>query len=779
MGPVIESNEMKEVRVNDYLSLRLKGGNTYILVSGEMFQQCRYVLMNIETTKLEDYADIKSIDEIIYKYNSEHEYNKMLLDPETEFFVHCSNLQAWAEYGYDTRLLDHRLAFSLLKKLTEKGDPNAKKIFKEEITKRLTSGYPNVVAYLLQQGYFKTFSDEEKRVIFAQINHSALLKGEYTTSLPVLDRLIEEGDPNAKNVLKEEVAKRLSSGVFNVIHFILDWDYLKYFTNEQKKLLFEDLDHSKILELNELETLSLLQALMDAGDPFAKNLFKKRVCNLSNIKDQALLQSILSPEYFTHFTAEEKQAMFKYIEHVNLGTLDYEKEIALLDVFAEVGVKVATKRLKKKILSFLQENEPSVIEFISTQGYVRHFSPQELAKLELPMVFYGKKIIPMNDNKLNLHSMHINDLYEVIGLFRLKDLRELSLWDNELTTLPDEITNLKSLQFLGLGGNNFTTIPKVIERLPSLKTLRLSSNHGTINTLPIWIGNLQSLENLSLFGNELQELPETIGNLTSLKNFDLHRNQLSKLPETIGNLTSLEELNLEENRLATLPETIGKLTSLRKLYLPKNQLTALPETIGNLTSLEFLWLGFQNHNGNLTKQIQLPKSFEVLKRNPHFFEVSEYHGKKIPKEEKRVFRRLEEIFPRIYFWSTNDIRSLTSQYRWGAYKIENNRVIALGISEYWIDTLPECIQDLKNLKVLSLISNKLTKFPRLILKLPLLERLVLMSNKISKVPEWIFNLKNLKYLDIRWNPLDARSEGVLKELERKGIDVYPHIKTTH
>ena len=50
------------------------------------------------------------------------------------------NLQVWAEMNYDTRILHRNLAFPLLKKLAQVGDPIAKKALKDEIAKRFLSG---------------------------------------------------------------------------------------------------------------------------------------------------------------------------------------------------------------------------------------------------------------------------------------------------------------------------------------------------------------------------------------------------------------------------------------------------------------------------------------------------------------------------------------------------------------------------------------------------------------------------------------------------------------
>ena len=84
---------------------------------------------------------------------------KYEIDPETEFWGHCSNLQSWYKHDYDTRLLHSNLSFPLLKRLTKVGDPLANKVFKEEIAKRLASGYGTVIDYLTEEGYLDDESE--------------------------------------------------------------------------------------------------------------------------------------------------------------------------------------------------------------------------------------------------------------------------------------------------------------------------------------------------------------------------------------------------------------------------------------------------------------------------------------------------------------------------------------------------------------------------------------------------------------------------------------------
>lgn len=58
-----------------------------------------------------------------------------------------------------------KIAFPLLKKLTEAGDPIAKRVFKEEIAKRYASGFPSMVRYLEHEGYLKYLSEDELSAI--------------------------------------------------------------------------------------------------------------------------------------------------------------------------------------------------------------------------------------------------------------------------------------------------------------------------------------------------------------------------------------------------------------------------------------------------------------------------------------------------------------------------------------------------------------------------------------------------------------------------------------
>ena len=111
--------------------------------------------------------------------------------------------------------------------------------------------------------------------------------------------------------------------------------------------------------------------------------------------------------------------------------------------------------------------------------------------------------------------------------------------------------------------------------------------------IPVELGNLTSLQELSLWSNELSgEIPTELGSLTSLKRLYLTQNMLSgAIPVALGKLTNLEQLSLSQNELSgAIPAELGDLASLQILYLNGNADLAgpLPLTLSALSQLSVL-----------------------------------------------------------------------------------------------------------------------------------------------------------------------------------------------
>ncbi|MFW9939442.1 MAG: hypothetical protein ACFFFT_00280 [Candidatus Thorarchaeota archaeon] len=171
-------------KVNEFITLKLEHDITSIYIKDKRFMQCKRLVLQIPPDTRHLFEEIESIDEAVEVYKKSLWINRIVegpiaqpsqfqnrsITPEQEFWGHCSNIQAWAEHDYDTRLLHSNLSFPLLKGLSDAGDLKAKTIFKEEIAQRLESGYPPVVQYLIIQGYLDNFTSLEFKTLIETTN---------------------------------------------------------------------------------------------------------------------------------------------------------------------------------------------------------------------------------------------------------------------------------------------------------------------------------------------------------------------------------------------------------------------------------------------------------------------------------------------------------------------------------------------------------------------------------------------------------------------------------
>lgn len=154
---------MKEFKVNRYLTLKLENDRTNIYVNGELFIQCKYLLLDFSVKEIIPITEIESIDgvsEYLNKiWNNDDSLN--MIPIETAFWGHCSNMQVWYENEYNNCLLPISISFPLLKKLASIGDDLAKKVFKKEIIKRFNSGYIPILEFLNQNRYLNHLDNQE------------------------------------------------------------------------------------------------------------------------------------------------------------------------------------------------------------------------------------------------------------------------------------------------------------------------------------------------------------------------------------------------------------------------------------------------------------------------------------------------------------------------------------------------------------------------------------------------------------------------------------------
>ncbi|XP_057803798.1 receptor kinase-like protein Xa21 [Salvia miltiorrhiza] len=199
--------------------------------------------------------------------------------------------------------------------------------------------------------------------------------------------------------------------------------------------------------------------------------------------------------------------------------------------------------------------------------------------------------------------------YIPTNLGNLKNLQRLTLFSNNLTQAPSSsfitsLTNCRSLTYLAIADNPlYGIIPASVGNLSSsLRTFGVD-NCKFSGSIPVGIGNLSNMMELSLSGNELSgNIPLTISLLHELQGLYLSDNMLGgSIPHDICDLFSLDTLVMSHNQISgPIPKCLGNVSSLRNLGLHSNILnSSIPSSLWGLKDLIILRLSSNSLNGSL------------------------------------------------------------------------------------------------------------------------------------------------------------------------------------
>lgn len=425
---------MLSFEVNKFLTLRLQAGKVIIYVDSEEFTQCKSLLLSIPDNLFEEVKSIDEAAEIFKTSEQEQRLVKDKLTPEVKFWAHCSNLQAWYENNYDTRLLHRDLSFPLLKRLTEVGDLLARRVFKDEIVKRLEGSFPSVVNYLIIEGYLNYFIEEEIVQLLRDVD--------------LLKTLVMIGNKDNFNALQI-----LLILVRNYKNFYLK-GLLKALIQYDNPNLFDSLDQFGLIYSNfsdnELATL-----LLNSDEA-------TRVLKLHSIVCQIVYRN------------EEGRITYSLNRNNNIASVIVSNKQV-------VGLFLGYRKLKnfpRQILEF------SELEVLSLSGNFIKSIPLSINKL-----IHLKKLM-LSSNKLQLLPPTIGDLSCLQILFldnnflssipssigKLSNLEELDLSINKLRYLPNSIGDLFKLKKLSIIKNSLSSIPKTIVKLINLEEISLFNN---------------------------------------------------------------------------------------------------------------------------------------------------------------------------------------------------------------------------------------------------------------------------------------------------------------
>ncbi|MFW9829379.1 MAG: zinc-ribbon domain-containing protein [Candidatus Thorarchaeota archaeon] len=432
-----------EYQINEFITLKLENNKTVIYVRDEKFLQCKYLLIEIPKENIREFDIFTSIDDISENldHSLENDLSINKIKPEVEFWGHCSNLQAWSENLYDTNLLHSNLAFPLLKKLTDVGDPNARKVFKDEIAERLMKIYTNVSQYLIQENYLEYFNNEEydslMEILIEKIKQKFIKKQGINLEESEVDALFSIIKVNQKHTIAFLINQLKDIGK-------IDKDTNFGFSTKNKNII--------ALGFNRIGLKELPSSIGDFTNLVRLYLTENRLeifpSSLSNLKMLKILD--LSDNHLTRLPDE-----IGYLGNLNELYLNH-------NIIHKLPYSIT--KLKN-------------LEILSIWGNQLTSLPQDMHQMG------SLRILGASFNQLEKFPKIIDEFPK---------LEILDLSNNKIEIIPMEIKHLEHLKVLWLSNNPISKIPESLAEIQSLTDLYL------VNTP---IGTKKNILNLNLFFN--------------------------------------------------------------------------------------------------------------------------------------------------------------------------------------------------------------------------------------------------------------------------------------
>lgn len=412
---------------------------------------------------------------------------------------------------------------------------------------------------------------------------------------------------------------------------------------------------------------------------------------------------------------------------------------------------------------------------------------------------------------------------------QLKHLSSLNLNNNNIAVVDFRFTNNKRLDQLDLGDNGLNTIDnlfngtlmlggisleynKVVnlssQAFKGLGVHRINFDHNKLEFIDerAFVGISNTLDFLSLKGNNLGSVPKAFSQLKKIKHLDISYNNITNIDEDVYSsfLDTLQYLFLAGNQLTVVPtvslkgctkltqldlsyNSINSITandfkewghSLSALFLQSNKLSSLPENAFDHTpKLQELNLSFNN-----IKDIPIT-ALQKLADSLYKLEMSFMHIKKFPEEALKPLTSITTLL-----LDNNDIALLPKTAFYGLGKLqyldlEHNNLTILPdglfhsnvhkqLHEVWLSfnkisgIETNTFASLSELRSVALAGNcikVITNFT--FVQLPNLITVSLSENKISSISENAFvDVPHIMRMDFQHNLLKEFSASVFQNV---------------
>lgn len=160
---------------------------------------------------------------------------------------------------------------------------------------------------------------------------------------------------------------------------------------------------------------------------------------------------------------------------------------------------------------------------------------------------------------LHIENFGITEIPPRIG--KLKRLKQLTLFEQNVRRLPRELFDIETLEELTIYCADLEEIPPEIGRLKRLRSLSIIG--GSYYGVPV--GGVIPKAAMSL-----NRLPDEIGELEALEHLTVNHTGIRELPGTMAGLRRLVTCNVENNLLDKRPGLLYELPRIRYVFTGSN-----------------------------------------------------------------------------------------------------------------------------------------------------------------------------------------------------------------
>ncbi|HME56373.1 MAG TPA: leucine-rich repeat domain-containing protein [Candidatus Lokiarchaeia archaeon] len=423
--------------INTHLKLKLFGGKTFIYVDNKRFNQCKYLLLAridpcaIKTPASMDPGEhtIDSIDEAAVMLDHSMEplegNPEVSIDAMDEFWGHCSNLQAWAEHDYDTRLLHSNLSFPLLKALADVGDPVASGVFKAEIVSRFKARFEPTRQYLVIEDYMKYLDPDDRAMLARHLSRTGDLGSILVPVLCNQGYLDQFGMDDIDSIRTLHSYVTVNGKSIFAVNGDLHLDAMKIRD-------LNDIDWSGVTP-SRITGLFLRDNWLNSLPAWIKRLVNLTVLDLSN--------NFLNP----------------FPDPV-LSLLNLEKLNINFNMLVKIPETIS-RLTKLLVLQICQCGLHALPESLGNLQHLRSFAAAFNLLQNIPSSFSSLQSLIDLDLRDNLF------LEFPPPLLGLKKLETLEFGKSWITKLPRSFDNMQSLELLRLNIRGFNTLPRCLKKL--------------------------------------------------------------------------------------------------------------------------------------------------------------------------------------------------------------------------------------------------------------------------------------------------------------------------